>query len=715
MFKVSQLASFFIAFLFLASTALAQSPNILLINLDDADYSTALIDLERHDNQYFPNIETMALQGINFQNFHANSPLCGPSRACLLRGQYACKTGIRVNTPGSINSRGFAGGMLEYKNRGYFNNDLSTWMHDLGYRTGFVGKYLHANVIDEVPPGWEDFYHYKGGKYYGTSRFINGTNSATGPDDYRTVVEADNVMSLLQKYFDESATDTRPFFLYWAPFCPHKEAANETKGMVEEQYKTLWPNVEMINDPDLNEADISDKPADFRNINEVTPAKLASFQEDFRDRLRAMKTFDDKLGQIRALLETLEFDDNTYIFLTSDNGYQLGHHRMVGKQMPTDRCSRVPFLAVGPTIEAGQTAQHLIGTIDIAPTLVTLAGGSPAALIDGQSFATLLDDPTQSAAESWRAAILIENWELKSIDGANNVKWGRATYNSARTFSDYYTEWGTGEKEFYDLTLDPFQLENNYSSLSQANKDELAGLLRLVKPDDADLISVGNSPRNRYQGATTTIKGVAEDNSGIASVKIVLIDQVTNEYWNGTEWTSDYARVDATIDSVGGTITEWSFDFNMALPETTRTYWYSSRAFDVDGNFSGVDSDWFEADNNLPTIEITSPRENQKVRRFPITIEGNASDNIGVESVTLTITDDDTGNTWDPVSSSWVASTVSFLANLETPSGTSTDWDYEFDPLNARNVTVVAQTTDVRGNQCANPATRSFRVRRRRR
>lgn len=154
-----------------------EKPNIILINLDDADAELLIGNIFE---ARYRNMGQLANRGLQFANAHATTPLCGPSRACLLRGQYAHNTGVLVNEPDAAIGNGLTGGMEFYRNQGYFQNDLSTWMKSAGYRTTMVGKFLHAKFLPVVPPHWDDFYSYQGGRYYDFYRFSNRQPAENG-------------------------------------------------------------------------------------------------------------------------------------------------------------------------------------------------------------------------------------------------------------------------------------------------------------------------------------------------------------------------------------------------------------------------------------------------------------------------------------------------------------------------------------------------------
>ncbi len=179
-------------------------PNIILINLDDAD-----LDLMSPGTiaSRFPSMHRLVTDGLYFSNLHVTTPKCGPSRACLLRGQHAHRTGIRINNPNNAYSNGMQGGMPEYILRGYMEEELSVWVKRAGYRTMLVGKYLNGDFVQGIPPGWDDYYNSLGGSYFETNRYTNRNNPAgrfeqLAPGVYRTRAEAEDAVGLIQQLVD---------------------------------------------------------------------------------------------------------------------------------------------------------------------------------------------------------------------------------------------------------------------------------------------------------------------------------------------------------------------------------------------------------------------------------------------------------------------------------------------------------------------------------
>ena len=115
-----------------------------------------------------------------------------------------------------------------------------------------------------------------------------------------------------------------------------------------------------------------------------------SIDAEYRDRLETMLAVDE---MVAALVQTLEETgqlDNTFIFFTSDNGYHLGQHRLIGKDTTYEEDIRVPLIVRGPGVPAGQTVSHFALNSDLAPTLAELAGASAPAFIDGRSLVPVL-------------------------------------------------------------------------------------------------------------------------------------------------------------------------------------------------------------------------------------------------------------------------------------------------------------------------------------
>ena len=537
-------------------------PNIVLINLDDADREMFRPEILK---ERFPAINSIAKAGITFTNCHVTNPLCGPSRACLLRGQYAHAIGHRTNNAEGSNTRGFKGDYRSFVRRGFFDDDLGKWMQDAGYRTIFVGKYINFVDADHrLPKGWDDFYRSQGSRYYRTIRFTNrklagGSVERLPENVYRTTAEADDVVQLIQK----RAKAKQPLFVYFAPFGPHSPGGADG-GMIDSSRDQIdWPDISQPTEKDFDEFDIADKPAPYQKLDRISTRIKAKIKREYRDRMLAVRSVDRAIQRVIDALKKAGIYENTFLIITSDNGFSLGQHRICGKGNSFGRSAHVPLIVSGPTTPAGVKANHLLAHIDLAPTILELGGGSPKKYHDGKSFTKLLADPTSCMPEKWRSAILIENWQTRSFLG----KTIATTFCQLRKYDSIYTEWADGSREYYDLKNDPLELTNAISKLTPANVELLAAELKSLRhPMERPLVTLDTiSLTNSIPGMKKyRVTGVAEDSQGIESVHFIAFRQSTNEFWNGNEWQTGHCQVPTKLKNRGGIQTEWSIDVSNA-------------------------------------------------------------------------------------------------------------------------------------------------------
>jgi len=599
----------------------------------------------------FPEMARMSQTGINFTNMHATTPLCGPSRACLYRSQYSHNTGIRVNASDGERSNGFKGGFVEYYRKDankedYLENDLPVWMKDAGYRTMLVGKYLHDDfnratylartggtnpVLDPLPlPGWDDVFTHNGNKYYRTAFFTYSITDEqrddidnldpmqdwgfewnappkNEPARYRTTVEQEKALEFLRDHKENRPH--QPFFLNINPFGPHSGAndhPNPTKDihkglggyMVDTALEDALPTIASTRSSaladDFNNSGRADGFARLPILEDERKEAIALY---YRKRMLALKSVDNLVAAIRAKVNS-DFP-NTYIFLTSDNGFSMGHHRLVGKGTPTNRCTNIPCIVVGPEI-GHAVDDRLLGHIDFAPTFVELAGGSTPDFIDGISFKNAIDNVQATPA---RTELLIENVESVSFLGRNRMDFAGTTLKlkhninyeinvggEVRSVSGgrniVYTQWANGDRDLYDLTLDREaghsdfpQITNIYDRVGVAQLIPVIDLLDGFKIESANFTPIETPTiaypwpipklvRNElvfdtYELRNDRMRGFAEHKDGIKRVELEI--SIGSQYWDGTEWVDEATTVEAEVNETGveGLInTHWQYSFN---------------------------------------------------------------------------------------------------------------------------------------------------------
>ena len=643
-------------------------PNIILINLDDADVELFSDDILA---RYLPTFGSVAKQGMSFTNCHVSTPLCGPSRACLLRGQYAHRTGIKTNTVSGSMNNGFSGGYQLFLSKGYESEHIGAWMNDAGYRTMMIGKYQHGRVIPERVKGWDDLHICFGGTYYGTVRY--STRYPVGerrvkPDKelYRTSLEAEEAVWMIEQHAqrikaqqeqaqasdDQTAEQPQPFFLYHCPLAPHKPSVGS--AMLEKEIAELAKDIRLPNAPDLNEVDVSDKPKHLQ-LARFTKEAVEKMHEEHRQRLVTLISVDNLLKRVIQTLEENLLLENTYIMLTSDHGYQLGHNRMIAKKMPFHRSTVVPLFVVGPGVKAGSSANHIVSNIDFAPTVLAIAGATDPIEFDGKSFLPILQNADSVDEISFRPALLIENWEEKSQIGFSTP----ATYSSQRTASTIYTEWANGEREFYDLVSDPYQLENRYDQLSDQIQTGLSKELHGLKSGvDLPLATIATQGMIKR---TPALKGFAEDVDGVARVGVTVQNKANSEFFDGESWSSEIKSIPAKLQNQNGLISGWELDVDLAGVENGGSVEVSVIAKNLAGRLSEPTSLSFAVDSIDPSTELRLPKNDSEIES-PVMVFGVCDDNHEISGIELMLKNVTENKYWN--GQSWVANETKFIKRL---------------------------------------------------
>ena len=317
--------------------------------------------------------------------------------------------------------------------------------------------------------------------------------------------------------------------------------------------------------------------------------------------------------------------------MTSDNGFSQGENRVFGKGYHFDHATRIPLLIAGPGV-SHDSKNHLLAHIDLAPTIVDIAGGTIPSFVDGMSFKQLIDDPNSVAEDRWRESILIENWETKSIFG-NDVL---CAANTMRRYDTVYTEHATGEGEYYNLSSDPLQLNNSYSSLSSVGKAALALQLRSLKADSDPIVGISSpaEPGEEFMGGVE-LNGIIDAPAGAIEVRLSLLDTASRRFWNGDEWVSDFQQVSATVNRTS-MLSQWKYDFNPVdnLPGGTVKVWVWG--YDLVGRFTDPATTSFSLESSPPVSEILSPRHFATVGN-EVTVYGSAFSSNTVDLVRVII------------------------------------------------------------------------------
>jgi N-acetylglucosamine-6-sulfatase len=431
-------------------------PNILFILTDDLDADSV---------KFMPQVSSLLVdQGISFSNYFISVPFCCPSRASILRGQYAHNTQIYDNRPPH-------GGFESFHSFGLEDSTIATWLQSSGYRTVLIGKYLnrYPNSVSDtyVPPGWDEWYsRIRGNPYSGFRYTLSGSDGLTAygsnPEDYSTDVSARKAVDFIQR----AAEGGKPFFMYLATFTPHGSIGNGP-AMPAPRHQNMFPTAKVPRFPSFNEADVSDKPRGIRSLLPLTGSQIAEIDMLYRKRLQSLQAIDEMVGVLVGALKGTGQLENTYIVFTSDNGFHLGHHRLpAGKQTPYEEDAHVPLIVRGPNVPSGRVVDHLVGNIDLAPTFAEWGGTTIPDFVDGRSLVTLLSN--ESSQEAQRQVFLLQKHNKRKLT---------PPFQAIRTRYHLYVEYVTGERELYDLRKDPHQVENIITTADPASIDRLSARL----------------------------------------------------------------------------------------------------------------------------------------------------------------------------------------------------------------------------------------------
>jgi arylsulfatase A-like enzyme len=429
-----------------------------------------------------------------FTDAIVTTPLCCPSRASMLTGQYAHNHGVLRN---------------DYRQLRDKRNTLPMWLSKAGYRTIHIGKYLNVYRKARGPetrpaPGWDVWQTIQEpNTYYDYVLSVNGRKVRYGSGAHAYLTDVLNRRAA--RVVRREARRDGPFFLQLDHWAPHDDSRGGGAGPCAGRGDAVsaprdvgrFADEPLPQPPSFNEADVSDKPSFIRAQSPVDPARV---EQNYRCALESLAAVDRGIAKLhRALRKTNELRRTVIVFV-SDNGYFYGEHRLRFKVDPYEEGLRIPLLVSIPRKLRGEgtgpaTASEPVANIDIAPTILALARAAPCRrrrdcrTMDGRSLVPLLrGDRTEWPQDR---ALAVEYT-------GRNTGFSSCSYRGIRVADELLVEhtlipnFTTGacepriEREHYDVGADPFQLDNLYpasagtaTAARQAELSERLANLRL--------------------------------------------------------------------------------------------------------------------------------------------------------------------------------------------------------------------------------------------
>lgn len=493
----------------LEAAAASSRPNIVVIQTDDQSVNTLRANFRGLDDRIrrvMPNtLGRIASQGTEFTRYYATHPVCAPSRASLITGQYAHTNGLRRNS-------GPRGGWDGWQSLPLFHRNMAVDLQRNGYRTVQIGKFTNnyqrapEEVETTVPPGWDRWITSSyGGQLYFYGYSLNVDGAAVGPFGSRgyDVVGGDkdplgcSAARLLVTELPASAetpcaynsdvfsrnavaeieaSGDRPFYIqvnYNTPHGDHRSPAGPEPATrhFDSAIKNRMPIM-----PGFNETDIRDKPRWLRAIAQpMKKGEIDRIHDRWNKELEALRSVDDGVGAIIKTLRRTGKLKNTYVIFVSDHGLFHGEHRLSSaKFLAYEAAARAPMLIRGPGIPKGRRSGEVVANIDLAPTILGLTGTRSSNALDGRSLRPFWKRPNRRTLrplilESFLGPGDIEGEELPGPgeppvpgepEAGVSVAAPAMSFRGVRIGDYKYIEYQVGDRELYDLKADPWELSN---------------------------------------------------------------------------------------------------------------------------------------------------------------------------------------------------------------------------------------------------------------
>ncbi|MFA7691446.1 MAG: sulfatase [Candidatus Hydrogenedentes bacterium] len=359
-------------------------PNLVVMVADDLRWDC--LGFMGNSIVQTPHLDSLAAAALTFDNAYVTTSICAPSRASIFSGQYVCRHGIND----------FSTAFTEEQWAACYPAQLRA----AGYTTAFVGKF---GVGDQLPV--EAFDYWRG---------FGGQGQYEQSDDQGNYQHLTSQIRGHALAFLETVDHQKPFCLSVSFKSPHCQDGDDRQFIYDPVYESLYEGA-LIPQPEHLQDHFEDRFPDFfkkdseaRRRWEIRFSTPELYQKMVKGYYRLIKGIDDTVGAVRRELEKRGLAENTVILFCSDNGFFLGDHGLAGKWFGYEGSVRIPMLLFDPRIspaQQGRRSSQIALNIDIAPTLLQLAGVDVPASMQGSDLSPLF----LSDADPWREDFFYEH------------------------------------------------------------------------------------------------------------------------------------------------------------------------------------------------------------------------------------------------------------------------------------------------------------------
>ncbi|WP_066631083.1 sulfatase-like hydrolase/transferase [Labilibacter marinus] len=376
-----------------------ERPNIIFILTDDQSYG--MMGCTGNEIIQTPNLDKLAGEGVLFTNAHVSSAICTPSRVSIFLGQYERKHSVNFNSSTAISEEAW-------------QESYPVLMRKAGYYTGYIGK-NHSPIGKEgyesgiIENSFDFWFASHGGVYFYPKERREIYKDAIAETQAEVLEEGVNQfldpnarrLKGAISFLEERPSD-KPFMLSLNFNIPHGATTQTMRQRAtdDEIYRALYRDKEIPLPPNyIAKGDIKNPklPVNIHHANDRQAGyNYVDTPEDMKERyilqMQCITGVDRMVGKLRETLKELELDKNTIIIFTSDHGLFMGEHGLGGKSLCYEKCTHVPMFMYHPKMKKGYKSDAQVQTIDIAPTMLSLAGAEIPKAIQGKDISAFIKD-----------------------------------------------------------------------------------------------------------------------------------------------------------------------------------------------------------------------------------------------------------------------------------------------------------------------------------